>query len=133
MILEMIGESLFAIVDAFFVAKYVGTEGVATVGLTESVLTLIYSLAIGLSAAATAIVARRIGEGNKSEAGKAVSQVILLSVSLGITLGSLGFIFAEDILGLMGGSEHLILKGSLFTKIIFASSKAMIDTTKIRQ
>lgn len=126
MILEMIGESLFAIVDAFFVAKYVGTEGVATVGLTESVLTLIYSLAIGLSAAATAIVARRIGEGNKSEAGKAVSQVILLSVSLGITLGSLGFIFAEDILGLMGGSEHLILKGSLFTKIIFASSPSII-------
>ncbi len=126
MILEMIGESLFAIVDAFFVAKYVGTEGVATVGLTESVLTLIYSLAIGLSAAATAIVARRIGEGNKSEAGKAVSQVILLSVSLGITLGSLGFIFAEDILSLMGGSKHLILKGSLFTKIIFASSPSII-------
>ncbi len=126
MILEMIGESLFAIVDAFFVAQYVGTEGVATVGLTESVLTLIYSLAIGLSAAATAIVARRIGEGNKLEAGKAVSQVILLSVVLGISLGCLGFIFAENILQLMGGSEHLIQKGSSFTKIIFASSPSII-------
>ena len=63
MIFEMIGEALFAVVDAFFVARYVGTEGVATVGLTESVLTLIYSVAIGLSAAATAVVARRVGEG----------------------------------------------------------------------
>jgi len=126
MIFEMIGESLFAIVDAFFVARYVGIEGVATVGLTESVLTLIYSIAIGLSAAATAIVARRVGEGNKVEAGLAVAQVILISLLLGITVGVLGFVFAEDILRLMGGDQHLIDKGASFTRIIFASSPSII-------
>jgi putative MATE family efflux protein len=126
MIFEMIGESLFAIIDAFFVARYVGTEGVATVGLTESVLTLIYSVAIGLSAAATAIVARRVGEGNKIGGGLAVAQVIMISLVLGISVGVLGFVFAEDILRLMGGSEHLIEKGSSFTRIIFASSPSIV-------
>lgn len=126
MILEMIGESLFAVVDAFFVARYVGTEGVATVGLTESVLTLIYSVAIGLSAAATAIVARRVGEGNKIGGGLAVAQVIMISLVLGISVGIIGFVFAEDILRLMGGSEHLIEKGSSFTRIIFASSPSIV-------
>ncbi|AFK02480.1 MATE efflux family protein [Emticicia oligotrophica DSM 17448] len=126
MIFEMVGESLFAVVDAFFVARYVGTEGVATVGLTESVLTLIYSVAIGLSSAATAIVARRVGEGNKTEAGLAVAQVILISLLLGLSVGITGFIFAEDILRLMGGNEHLIEKGSSFTQIIFASSPSIV-------
>jgi len=126
MILEMVGESLFAIVDAFFVARYVGIEGVATVGLTESVLTLIYSVAIGLSTAATAIVARRVGEGNKKEAGAAMAQVIIISLVFGIAVGILGFTFAEDILRLMGGDEHLIEKGSGFTRIIFASSPSII-------
>jgi putative MATE family efflux protein len=126
MIFEMVGESLFAIIDAFFVARYVGTEGVATVGLTESVLTLIYSVAIGLSAAATAIVARRVGEGNKIGGGLAVAQVIMISLILGISVGLLGFIFAEDILRVMGGSEHLIEKGSNFTRIIFASSPSIV-------
>lgn len=126
MILEMIGEALFAVVDAFFVAQYVGTEGVATVGLTESVLTLIYSVAIGLSGAATAVVARRVGEGNKTEGGLAVAQVIMISLILGVIVGITGFIFAEDILRLMGGSEHLITKGSSFTRIIFASSPSIV-------
>lgn len=126
MILEMVGESLFAIVDAFFVARYVGIEGVATVGLTESVLTLIYSVAIGLSMAATAIVARRVGEGNKKAAGLAMAQVILISLVLGITVGILGYVFAEDILRLMGGDQHLIDKGANFTRIIFASSPSII-------
>ena len=126
MIFEMVGESLFAVIDAFFVARYVGTEGVATVGLTESVLTLIYSVAIGLSAAATAIVARRVGEGNKIGGGLAVAQVILISLVLGVSVGLLGFIFAEDILRIMGGSEHLIEKGSSFTRIIFASSPSIV-------
>lgn len=126
MILEMVGEALFAVVDIFFVARYVGVEGTATVGLTESVLTLIYSVAIGLSAAATAVVARRIGEGNKKEAGLAIAQVMLMSTILGIIVGVLGFIFAKDILRLMGGSPHLIEKGASFTQIIFASSPSII-------
>ncbi|RYU94752.1 MATE family efflux transporter [Emticicia agri] len=126
MILEMVGESLFAIVDAFFVARYVGVEGVATVGLTESVLTLIYSVAIGLSTAATAVVARRVGEGNKKEAGLAMAQVIIISLIFGIIVGILGFVFAEDILRLMGGDQHLIDNGANFTRIIFASSPSII-------
>lgn len=126
MILEMVGESLFAIVDAFFVARYVGVEGVATVGLTESVLTLIYSVAIGLSTAATAIVARRVGEGNKKAAGLALAQVILVSLVFGIAVGITGYVFAEDILRLMGGDQHLIDKGANFTRIIFASSPSII-------
>lgn len=126
MILEMVGESLFAIVDAFFVARYVGIEGVATVGLTESVLTLIYSVAIGLSTAATAIVSRRVGEGNKKEAGQALAQVIIISLIFGIIVGISGYVFAEDILRLMGGDEHLIASGANFTRIIFASSPSII-------
>ncbi|WP_128545308.1 MATE family efflux transporter [Larkinella soli] len=125
MILEMVMESLFAVVDVFFVAR-IGTEAVATVGLTESVLTLVYSIAIGLSTAATALVSRRVGEGNPREAGKSVAQVILVSLFLALALGIPGFIFAEDILRLMGGSERLIANGSGFTRLIFASSPAII-------
>lgn len=125
MILEMVMESLFAVVDIFFVSK-VNTDAVATVGLTESVLTLVYSVAIGLSTAATAIVSRRIGEKQHAEAGHAAAQVILVSVVLGIAIGLGGFFGAETILRAMGGSENLIASGSNFTRIIFASSPAII-------
>jgi len=125
MILEMVMESLFAVVDIFFVAK-VSTDAVATVGLTESVLTLVYSVAIGLSTAATAIIARRVGEKQLKEAGHAAAQVILVSVVLGVTVGAAGFFCAESILRAMGGSKALIAAGSGFTRIIFASSPAII-------
>jgi putative MATE family efflux protein len=126
MILEMVGESLFAIVDAFFVSKYVGIEALAAVALTESVLMLIYSIAIGLSSAATATVARRVGEGNSEEAGLAVAQVILISLALAALVGIPGVVFAEDILRIMGGSEQLIQGGVGFTRLIFASSPSII-------
>ncbi len=125
MILEMVMESLFAVVDIFFVSQ-INTNAVATVGLTESVLTLVYSIAIGLSTAATAIVSRRIGEKQLAEAGHAAAQVILVSVILGIVVGISGFLGAESILRAMGGSEELIASGSNFTRIIFASSPAII-------
>ncbi|GAA4462131.1 MATE family efflux transporter [Nibrella saemangeumensis] len=125
MILEMVMESLFAVVDVFFVAR-IGTEAVATVGLTESVLTLIYSIAIGISTAATALVARRVGEGQPEEAGKSVVQVILVSLALAVLMGLPGVIFAEDILQLMGGDPRLVANGSGFTRLIFASSPAII-------
>ncbi|MDI9864983.1 MATE family efflux transporter [Flectobacillus sp. DC10W] len=125
MILEMIGESLFAIIDAFFVSK-ISIEAIATVGLTESVLTLIYSVAIGLSSAATAIVSRRTGEGNPEAAAHAVSQVILISLVLSALVGIPGAIFAEQILALMGGEPHLIEQGALFTRLMFISSPAVI-------
>ncbi len=118
-------ESLFAVVDVFFVAK-IGTEAIATVGLTESVLTLVYSIAIGLSTAATALVSRRVGENNQRGAGNAVGQAILVSVAMGLLLGITGFVFADDTLRLMGGDERLIANGANFTRMIFASSPAII-------
>lgn len=125
MILEMAMESLFAVVDVFFVAK-VSTDAVATVGMTESVLTLLYSIAIGLSTAATATVARRVGEGNAEAAGQSVAQVIWVSLSLALPIGLVGSFFADDILYLMGGKETLISKGVGFTRMIFLSSPAIV-------
>ena len=121
MILEMVMESLFALVDAFFVAK-VSVDAVATVGLTESVITLVYSVAIGLSMAATAMVARRIGEGDHESAAKAAAQAIMIAVSISVVFSVLGFIFAADILRMMGGDEQLIASGVGYTRILFASN-----------
>lgn len=126
MIIEMFFEALFALVDAFFVAKYVGIEGVATVGLTESVLTLIYSLAWGLSSAATAIIARRVGEKNDGEASKSVAQIMLVSVLIGLIIAVFGFIYSSDILKLMGASEKVISDGIWYTRISFLSSPIII-------
>lgn len=125
MILEMVMESLFAVVDVFFVAQ-IGTEAIATVGLTESVLTIVYSIAIGLSTAATALVARRIGESNHSGANTVVGQVILVSIGLAVLLGLPGYLLAESILQLMGGDQALIRNGAGFTRVIFASSPAIV-------
>lgn len=125
MILEMVMESLFAVVDVFFVAK-IGTEAIATVGLTESVLTIVYSIAIGLSTGAMALVSRRIGENNPREASTTVGQVILVSLTMAVLLGVPGFLFAEDVLRLMGGNEQLVANGAGFTRVIFASAPAII-------
>ncbi len=125
MILEMVMESLFAIVDIFFVAR-IGPEAVATVGLTESVLTLVYSVAIGLSTAATALVSRRIGEHNPRKAGTTAGQAILISVAVALLMGVLGAAFAESILRLMGGNAQLVANGAGFTRMIFASAPAIV-------
>ena len=125
MILEMVMESLFAVVDIFFVAK-ISTEAIATVGLTESVLTLVYSVAIGLSMAATAVVSRRVGEKQPEEAGHTAAQVILISLVLGVIIGIVGYFGAEHILQAMGGQASLIQTGSQFTRILFLSSPAII-------
>jgi len=121
----MVMESLFAVVDVFFVAK-VSVNAVATVGLTESVLMIIYSIAVGLSMAVTAIVARRIGEKNYDRANNAAFQAILLAIVVGVLLGVPGFIFAEDILRLMGGDESLIAEGIGYTKIMYAGNLSII-------
>jgi putative MATE family efflux protein len=121
MILEMVMESLFALVDAFFVAK-VSVDAVATVGLTESVVTLVYSVAMGLSMAATAMVARRIGEGKQEEASHAAAQAIFLAMATSAVFGIAGIFFAEDILRLMGGSESLIASGAGYTRIMLGTN-----------
>jgi putative MATE family efflux protein len=122
MVVEMSFESLFALVDAFFVAKYVGTNGMATVGLTESVLTIIYSLAWGISTAATAIIARKIGEKNPQDASKSLMQIINISGGIGIVLAAVGFFYSGEILRLMGGSDELIKEGIGYTQIQFLSA-----------
>ena len=121
MILEMCMESVFAVVDIFFVGR-IGKEAVTTVALTESVLTLVYSVAIGLSMAATAMVARRIGEKKPEEASHAAVQAILISLLATLVVSSLGFFFAPDILRLMGADQEVIRTGSSYTRIIFGSS-----------
>lgn len=126
MVIEMLFESTFALVDAFFVARYVGINGMATVGLTESVLTLIYSLAWGLSTAATAIIARRIGEKNPEDASKTLNQIINISLIFGLLIAVPGYFFSADILRLMGGSEELIKEGVIYTQIQFLSSPVII-------
>lgn len=126
MVIEMFFEALFALADAFFVARYVGVEGVAAVGLTESVMTVIYSLAWGLASAATAIVARRTGEKNKKAADHAGLQILLVSFSVGILLGIPTFFGAESILRWMGGDSSLIATGQSYAKLQFLSSPIAI-------
>ena len=115
MILEMMMESIFAIVDIAYVSK-VSVNAVATIGLTESVITLIYALAIGLSMAATAIVARRVGEKNIEAAKKSAAQAIILGTAIAITLGVIGYYYNQDILRLMGAEPQVILEGAGYTK-----------------
>lgn len=121
MIGEMVMESLFAVADVFFVSQ-VSVNAVATVGLTESVLMIIYSVAIGLSIATTAIVSRRVGEKNFKRANDAGFQSIFLACIIGALLGGIGYYYAADILRLIGGEQDLIDEGVGFTKIMFAGN-----------
>lgn len=122
MVLEMVMESIFALVDIFFVGRLGKNEAVSTVVLTESVLTIVYSLAIGLSMAATAMVARRIGEKNPEAASKAGMQSLLIAFFITAIISATGLIFAPDILKLMGGSTQTIHIGSNYTRIIYGGS-----------
>ncbi len=125
MILELCLESVFAIVDMFFVGK-LGENAIATVGLTESVITLVYSVAIGLSTSATAIVARRIGERKPEDAAHAGAQSLLVAFIITIGVSLAGIIFAGDILELMGASEEVVREGAVFTRIMFGGSLVII-------
>jgi putative MATE family efflux protein len=125
MILELSLESVFAVVDMFFVSK-LGQNAIATVGLTESVITIIYSIAIGLSTAATAIVSRRIGEKNPEEGAHAGAQSLIVALITTIILSVAGAIFASDILRLMGASEEVVKEGAVFTRIMLGGSLAII-------
>lgn len=119
MILELSLESVFAIVDMFFVSK-LGENAIATVGLTESVITIVYSVAIGLSTAATAVVARRTGEKNTAEAAHAGAQAITVSMLLTAIMSIAGMVYAGEILGLMGASREVVEQGAIFTRIMFS-------------
>ncbi len=123
MILEMIMESIFAVVDLYFVGHLEESSyAISTVGLTESVLTIIYSLAIGISMAATAMVARRIGEKNKEGAAIAAVQSVLIAGVLGISICIAGFILAPDILRWMGAEPKTIEMGTPYMRIMMGGS-----------
>ena len=105
MILEMVMESVFAVVDIFFVSK-LGPGAVATVGVTESVLTIVYAIAIGFSMGATALVARRIGEKQPVDAALAAFQAICVGLTASIPIAAIGIFFAPELLGIMGMDPH---------------------------
>jgi len=121
MVLEMAMESLFALVDAYFVAQ-VSPDAMATVGLTESVITLVYAIAIGISTAPVAMISRYIGQKDPESASRVAKQAIYIAISVSVLLGIPGVIYAEDILRFMGGSEQLIDTGKNFTRILFGSN-----------
>ncbi len=121
MILEMAMESLFAVVDMFFVAQ-LSVAAVATVGATESVLTIIYSMGIGLSSAATAVVARRVGEGKHNAASLAAAQTILIALVLSILIAVPGYFYADDILHVMIKDPAVAEYGAPFTRLMFVAN-----------
>ncbi|MFI5148228.1 MAG: MATE family efflux transporter [Bacteroidia bacterium] len=125
MILELSLESIFALVDMFFVSK-LGQNAIATVGLTESFITIIYSVAIGLSTAATAVVARRTGEKNPDGAAHAGAQALLICMGVSVLTSLGGTIFAGDILRLMGASPAVVAGGAIYTRIMFGGSLAIM-------
>lgn len=123
MMLEMMMESVFALVDLYFVGHLENSSfAVQTVGLTESVLTVIYSIAIGMSMAATAMVARRVGEKDPEAAARAGMQAVVVAIVLNIFIAVPGVIYAKDILILMGSSEASAAYGAPFTQILIGSS-----------
>ena len=121
MVLEMIMESLFAVVDVFWVSR-LGSDAIAVVGLTESVMTLIYAVAIGISFAATAIVARRIGEQDPERAAQAAGQIIVIGVTIAAGMGLVLSYFAPDILRLMGASDSVVARGTDFARVMLGAN-----------
>jgi putative MATE family efflux protein len=121
MVLEMSMESLFAVVDVFWVSQ-LGRDAVAVVGLTESVMSLVYAVAIGISFAATAIVARRIGEHNPALAAQAAGQIIVLGAAVALAIGVVLAWFAADILRLMGASPAVVSLGTGYARVMFGGN-----------
>ncbi len=121
MILEMILESVFVIVDIFFVSK-LGNDAITAVGITESVMTIVYSLAVGLGVATSAIISRRIGEKNTEQANKAAFQAIITGIIASIFITIAGIFFSEEILRLMGADDNVIHIGKSYTAIMFTSN-----------
>ena len=129
MVLEMLMESVFAVVDIYWVSHLggdVAKEAVATVGLTESLLTLVYALAIGLSIGAMAMIARRIGEQNPEGAARAAVQAIALALIVSIVIGIVGALLAPKLLKLMGGSPWVVEHGVSFTRVMLAGNVTVV-------
>jgi putative MATE family efflux protein len=125
MMLEMMMESLFAVVDMFWVA-HLGADSVATVGFTEALLTLIYTIALGLSIATAATVARRIGEKEPQAASETAAQGIMMGAIIAIVIGVTAGIFAPQLLALMGASPAVVKVGSGYARAIFGGSGTVL-------
>ncbi|MDX2022545.1 MAG: MATE family efflux transporter [Deltaproteobacteria bacterium] len=125
MVLEMVMESIFAVVDIFWVSK-LGPEAVASVGLTESLLNLLYALAIGLSMGAAAVVSRRIGEKDPEGAARAAFQAILLGGGLSVVIGVGGAVAAPQLLQLMGASAETTRVGVNYTRVMLGGSATVV-------
>jgi putative MATE family efflux protein len=125
MVLEMLMESVFAVADIFFVGR-LGAEAIATVGITESLMTTIYAVAIGLSIGATAVVARRIGEKDPDQAARAAVQSIILGVIVAASVGAIGALFGPDLLRLMGADEEVLRIGSTFPRVMVGGSGTVL-------
>ena len=125
MVLEMAMESVFAVVDIFFVSR-LGADAVATVGLTESLLTMVYALAMGLSIGASALVARRIGERDAEGAARSAVQALLMALAISVVLGALGAYFAPRLLALMGASRSVIDIGVNYARVMLGGEAAII-------
>lgn len=125
MVLEMGMESVFVLVDIFFVSR-LGAEAVAAVGLTEALLTLLYAIAIGLSLGATALIARRIGEGDRDGARATAAQVIWVGIGFSVVIGIGGVLFADDLLVLMGAEEAVVAIGPGYTATMLGGSVTIL-------
>lgn len=121
MVLEMVMESVFAVVDIFFVSR-LGADAVATVGLTESAMTIVYAIGVGLSIATTAMVSRRIGQKKKEEAGLVAFQAITVGVFISLLIAVPGYMFAKQFLNLMGASHEMMDAGFEYPAIMFGTN-----------
>lgn len=127
MILELSLESVFAVVDMYFVSHLPNSKNaIAAVGLTESVISLVYTIAIGLSTAVTAVVARRVGEKNVNAAAHAAAQSLVLALIAALITSIAGIFFAEKILILMGAEESVAKEGAVYTQIMLGGSTVII-------
>ena len=125
MVLEMLMESVFAVADVFFVSR-LGAQAIATVGITESIMTTIYAVAVGLSIGATAIVARRIGEKSPDDAARSAVQSIALGIAVAVVIGSIGVLFGPRLIALMGAGDDVLAIGSTFPRVMIGGSGTVL-------
>lgn len=121
MVLEMAMESLFAVVDVFYASR-VSSDAVATIGITESMLTLVYTVAMGLGIGATAVVARRTGEKDDAGASQAAAQSVFLGLLVALAIGAAGFFNAERLMRVMGATDSMIASSLGYTQVMFAGN-----------
>ncbi len=124
-VLEMIMESIFVVVDIFFVSK-LGPDAIATVGLTESLLTIVYAISLGLATATTSMVSRRIGEKNPDKASETAFQAILTGVIVSVIIAVPGALFARDLLDIMGASPVIVNEMSGYATIVLAGNTVVM-------